>query len=86
MLSTIKLASYHNKVAAILNFFTVERLFNFNSISILTSEQSFFFFFIPCAHFTSGNMCPTLRVWGVPIWFSTLARFWNERHVLHVFF
>ena len=42
-----KLASYHNKVAAILNFFTVERLFsprNWLKISILTSEQSFFFY------------------------------------------
>ena len=41
-----KLASYHNKVAAILNFFTVERLFsprNWLKISILTSEQSFFY-------------------------------------------
>ena len=35
--------------------------------------------------FTSGNVCPTLVVWGVPTWFSKLARFWNERHVLHVF-
>ena len=41
-----KLASYHNKVAAIQNFFTVERLFsprNWLKISILTSEQSFFY-------------------------------------------
>ena len=30
---------------------------------------------------TSGNVCPTLRVWGVPSFFS-LARFWNERQVL----
>ena len=46
-ISKHKLASYHNKVAAILNFFTVERLFsqtNWLKISILTSEQSFFFY------------------------------------------
>ena len=45
-ISKHKLASYHNKVAAILNFFTVERLFsqrNWLKISILTSEQSFFY-------------------------------------------
>ena len=30
---------------------------------------------------TSGNVCPTLVVWGVPSYFS-LAQFWNERQVV----
>ena len=24
--------------------------------------------------FTSGNVCPTLRVWGVPTWFEQVIR------------
>ena len=34
---------------------------------------------------TSGNVCPTLVVWGVPFYFSWV-RFWNQRQVLLIVF